>query len=54
MLRQDLESRLRIKMSSAHAIVSSMVEHAFDVLSKYEVGADGRTGYERMRGDSVL
>ena len=27
-----------------------MVEHAADVLSKYEVSADGRTAYERMKG----
>lgn len=27
-----------------------MVEHATDTLFKYEVGSDGRTAYERMKG----
>lgn len=31
-----------------------MVEHAADVLSKYEVGADGHTASERMKGRHAL
>lgn len=31
-------------------MVAWIVEHVADTLSKYEVGADGRTGYERMKG----
>lgn len=27
-----------------------MAEHAADSWSKYEVGSDGRSGYERMKG----
>ena len=27
-----------------------LVEHAADVLSKYQVGDDGRTAYERLKG----
>ena len=29
---------------------SWLVEHAADLLSKYQVGEDGRTGYERLKG----
>lgn len=49
-LRQGLESRLGIKMSSAHPRVSWMADHAVDVISKCEVGPGGRIGYERMKG----
>lgn len=49
-LRQGLEGRLGIKLQSSRPVVAWMVEHAAAVLSKYEVGADGRTAYERMKG----
>lgn len=49
-VRQGLEGRLGIKVRSSHPVAAWMVEHAADVISKYEVGADGCTGYERMKG----
>ena len=27
-----------------------LIEHAADVLSKFQVGEDGKTGYERLKG----
>lgn len=49
-LRLGLESRLGIKLGGTHPVMTWLVEHAADVLSKYEVGLDGRTAYERSKG----
>eukprot|EP00972_Heterocapsa_arctica_P044339 6546249-Heterocapsa_arctica.AAC.1 len=37
-------------MPTTHPIVAWLVPHAADVLNKLEVGADGKTAYERLRG----
>lgn len=50
-VRQGLEARLGNNMRSYHSVLAWMVEHAADVISKYEVGTDGRTVYERMKGN---
>ena len=34
----------------AERAVQALVEHAADLLSKYQVGDDGRTSYERLKG----
>lgn len=52
-LREGLENRLGIKLNGAHLAVAWMVELPADTLSKYEVGVDGRTGYERMKSNGV-
>ena len=49
-LRRGLEQRLGLKLSGKHPITAWLVEHAADLLSKYQVGDDGRTGYERWKG----
>ena len=49
-LRRGLERRLGLKVSGKHPVMAWLVEHAADVLSKYQVGDDGRTAYERLKG----
>lgn len=35
---------------SRYLVIALLVEHATDVLSKYEVGTSGRTGHEVLMG----
>ena len=49
-LRRGLEQRLGLRLSGKHPVTAWLVEHAADVLSKYQVGDDGKTGYERWKG----
>jgi len=48
-LRSALETRIRAKVPSEHAVMSWMTEYAAVVLNRYEVGKDGKTAYERNR-----
>ena len=45
-----LEKKLGVVVPSKHPIMTWLVEHAVDMLNKYQVGSDGRTPYERIRG----
>ena len=49
-IRRGLEQRLGLKLSGKHPLTSWLVEHAADLLSRFQVGDDGRTGYERPKG----
>ena len=49
-MKKALGNRVKIKLSSNHALVAWMVPHASDVLNKYMVGKDGKTPYERWKG----
>ena len=49
-LRRGLERRLGLKVSGKHPVMAWLVEHAADVLSKNQVGGDGRTAYELLKG----
>jgi hypothetical protein len=49
-LRCGLEQRLGVKLSGKHPVMAWLVEHGADLLSRYVVGEDGRTGYERLKG----
>ena len=42
-LRHGLEQRISAKIASSHPVISWLVEHAADTLSKYQVGEDGKT-----------
>ena len=47
-----LEDRLQADIPSGHPVMAWLVSHAADLLGKFGVGRDGRTGYERMKGKS--
>ena len=49
-LRKALEGRVGYQVPGSHPIVAWIIEHAADVLSKYQIGDDGKTGYERLKG----
>jgi hypothetical protein len=48
-----LERRIGGKFPSGHPVLTWLVEHVSDVISKYMVGVDGKTGYERLFGRPV-
>ena len=49
-LKLALESRIGVTISSDHDIVPWIVEHAAVIVNKGQVGADGKTAYERLKG----
>ena len=49
-LKLDLESRLAQRIPIEHPAVAWLIEHGADVLNKTQVGQDGRTPYERLKG----
>jgi hypothetical protein len=45
-----LEAKIGARFPSGHAVLTWLVEHVTDVISKHMVGVDGKTGYERLFG----
>ena len=48
-----LERKIGAKFPSDHPVLTWLVEHVGDVVSKYMVGVDGKTAYERLFGRPV-
>ena len=46
----SFESRLKTKLPCAHPLMAWLVEHCADVLNRYNIGVDGRTPYQRLKG----
>ena len=49
-LKDAFEARLGKKVPSDHAALAWLVEFAAVLINRYEVGHDGKTPYERLRG----
>ena len=49
-LRASLEGKIQAKLPGTHPVTTWLVEHSADLLNKYQVSADGRTAYQRLRG----
>ena len=49
-LRAGLQARLEHVLKGSHLVITWLVQHAADCLSKYQVGEDGKTAYERLKG----
>ena len=49
-IRRGLEQRLDLRLLEKRPVTAWLVERAADLLSKYQVGDDGKTGYERWKG----
>ena len=49
-LKDALECRWGLKIPAAHRVVPWLMEYAAVLLNRCEVGRDGRTSYERMKG----
>ena len=48
-LKSGLESKWKAEIPDGHAIFSWLSEYSAFLLNRYEVSADGKTSYERMR-----
>jgi hypothetical protein len=48
-----LERKIGGKFPSRHPVLAWLVEHVTDIISKYVVGVDGKTSYERLYGRPV-
>ena len=49
-LKSAFEARLNLRLGSTHPAMKWLVEYASVLLSKYAVGEDGRTAYQRLHG----
>lgn len=49
-LKIALETRLGVRVPSAHPVLRWLVEHAATVLNRYRVNENGRTPYEEIHG----
>ena len=49
-MKLGLEARLNTIIPERHPILTWLASHAADCLTKFEVGKDGKTSYERLRG----
>ncbi len=45
-----LERKIGGKFPAGHPVLTWLVEHVTDIISKYAVGIDGKTAYERLFG----
>ena len=52
-IRSDIEGRWRVKIDATHSIWPWIAEHAGFSLTRFEVGRDGTTAYERLKGKSA-
>ncbi len=48
-----LERKIGATFPAKHPVLAWLVEHVSDIISKYMVGLDGKTGYERLFGRPV-
>ena len=49
-VKSALEERMKCEVPSRHPILAFLVEHAGKLMSRYQVGRDGRTAYELHAG----
>jgi hypothetical protein len=45
-----LEAKIGARFPAGHPVLTWLVEHVSDLISKHMVGVDGKTGYERLFG----
>jgi hypothetical protein len=45
-----LEAKIGARFPTGHPVLTWLVEHVSDLISKHMVGVDGKTGYERLFG----
>ena len=49
-MKAALEDRLGQRIAAAHPLMRWLIHHAATLLTKFHLGADGRTAYMRMHG----
>ena len=53
-MKLGLEDKIKCKIPVTHPVITWLVPHAADLLTKFVVGKDGRTGYERIKGKKYI
>ena len=51
-LKDQLECSYNLHLESGHPVLSWLVHHAGVLLSRFQIGVDGNTAYERLKGKS--
>ena len=49
-MKLSLEKKINKKIPCVHPVMSWLIEHGAETLNRYQVGRDGRTPYERLKG----
>ena len=49
-LRAGLQARLGLVVRANHPVMTWLIQHSADCISKYHMGEDGKTAYERLKG----
>ena len=49
-LKLALENRYKVELPVKHVLIPWMIEYAAFLLNRCEVGHDGKTAYERLKG----
>ena len=49
----SLESRIGVEIPSDHDVIPWIIEYSATIINKGQVGADGKTAYERLKGKSA-
>ena len=49
----DIERKLKESVPIGHTILIWLVERVAGILNKFKVGHDGRTAYERLKGEEL-
>jgi hypothetical protein len=52
-MKSALENHVKTKIDDEHPIITWLAEYAAWLLNRFEVGRDGKTAYERMKGKSA-
>ena len=49
-LKLTLEDRWKMKIPHKHSVVPWIIKYSASLLNRFEVGHDGKTAYERLKG----
>ena len=53
-VKLDFESRIGSKIPSTHDLIPWLIEYAAVLINRGQVGADGKTAYERLKGKKAV
>ena len=49
-LKEALDSRYKDRIPASHPVLSWLPRHAAATVSRYQIGKDGKTAHERLKG----
>ncbi len=53
-LKSQLDERYMTMIAADHPVITCMCDHSVYLLNRIEVGNDGKTSYERMKGKKAF